>query len=126
MASMGSPCALVGLDMVEDCLIYIFKLSKFSATRWLAVGLSCRSMMASISVGLFDLAILALELKGSSESKLWHTSTWSMWRVGDEDDHECELKVKNELKALGVQLDQHGACLPSLEARLVAADRCIA
>ena len=48
---------------VGDALLYIMKLHKFTETRWLTVGLSCRGLIASLSVGLPRLAELALEQK---------------------------------------------------------------
>ena len=61
---------VVSADLVADCLLYIFKFSKFSETRWCGVGQSCRALVSSLSVGLYPLAILALKLKGSKETKL--------------------------------------------------------
>ena len=46
------------------------KLSKFCETRWCTVGNSCRALVASLSVGLYELAIMALATKGSVDSKL--------------------------------------------------------
>ena len=61
---------VVSADLVADCLLYLFKLSKFSKTRWCGVGQSCRALVSSLSVGLYPFAILALNLKGSKETKL--------------------------------------------------------
>ena len=61
---------VVSADLVADCLLYIFKLTAFSETRWCGVGVSCRGLVASLSVGLEELALLALRLKGSLETKL--------------------------------------------------------
>ena len=55
---------------VANCLFYVFKLKTFSETRWCGVGQSCRGLVASLSVGLYPLALLALELKGSVDTKL--------------------------------------------------------
>ena len=61
---------VVSADLVGDCLLYLFRLTKFSDTRWCAVGQSCRGLIGSLSVGLYPLALLALQLKGSTETKL--------------------------------------------------------
>ena len=61
---------LVSAALVGDCLLYIMKLSKFCETRWCTVGNSCRALVASLSVGLYELAIMALATKGSVDSKL--------------------------------------------------------
>ena len=49
--------------MVSDVLLYLMKLHKFTETRWLSVGKSCRGLIASCSVGLPHLAAMALQKK---------------------------------------------------------------
>ena len=61
---------IVSADQVGDLLLYIFRFSKLSTTRWCSVGKSCRSLFAAVSVGLLPLALLALQLKGSLDTKL--------------------------------------------------------
>ena len=61
---------IVSADQVGDLLLYIFRFSNFSTTRWCSVGKSCRSLFAAVSVGLLPLALLALQLNGSLETKL--------------------------------------------------------
>ena len=60
----------VSADQVADCLLHIFKLVGFCETRWLTVGKSLRGLVGSLSVGLYELAKLALDLKGSIDTKL--------------------------------------------------------
>ena len=60
----------VSADLVADCMVYLFRFSKFSQTRWCGVGHSCRALICALSVGLYPLALLALELKQSLETKL--------------------------------------------------------
>ena len=57
-------------NLVGDCMVYIMKLSMFCQTRWLTVGKSCRSLVASLSVGLAELGALALRLTRRGETKL--------------------------------------------------------
>ena len=60
---------VVSADLVGDCLLYLFRLTKFSDTRWCAVGQSCRGLIGSLSVGLYPLALLALQLNGEHRNQ---------------------------------------------------------
>ena len=110
-------------DQVAEVLLYIFKFRTFVETRWCTVGHSCRGLVGALSVGLYELALLALDLKGSVDTKLhgikkitadikWYAAVGSIATfVPDafcasvsEDDrlcrrlHELEQVVEDELE----------------------------
>ena len=70
----------VTLDMVSDCLLYLMKLHKFTETRWLSVGKSCRGLLASVTVGLPHLAAMALKQKVPEAYVCWSSHVYKVSR----------------------------------------------
>lgn len=55
------------LELVGNCLLYIFKFRRFTDSRWCTIGPSCRILTGALAVGLNALVSLVREAPHSSE-----------------------------------------------------------
>ena len=53
------------LSLVQDVVLYVMRIVIFTQTRWTSVGASCRGLLGSLSVGVYELALLALQNKAT-------------------------------------------------------------
>ena len=62
-------------DLIKDTILAIWEFVKFTESRWLTVGLSCRHMVAADCVGLTRCCALIF----ASDCKTWYINGFKRW-----------------------------------------------